>query len=74
MTGAQKKAAASLRLALTKVRDAKLRLLVYDSSVFVCPKDINVQSSGAYGAFNVLNDHGENVTPTGLYAEGGAGV
>ncbi|TPK14119.1 hypothetical protein [Mesorhizobium sp. B2-5-11] len=74
MNSAQKKAATTLKRALSKVRDAGLRMCVYDGSVFVCPSDIDVQGSGESNAFNVLNDHGEDVTPTGLRADGGAGV
>jgi len=75
MTPDQEKAARSLRGALRKVRDAGLSLYVYDGSVSVCPTDtVNPQMNGGGDCFDIIADHGEDCTPIGLNADGGAGT
>lgn len=74
MNPLQEKAARALRRALEKIRDANLRLLVYDGSVFVCPTAIDVQGNGKSDPWEVLAEHGSDVSPVGLFADGGAGI
>ena len=74
MSPDQEKVARSLKRALVKVRDADLRLLVYDGSVHVCPSDVQPQDQGGHNAFEILETYGRDCTPIGLNADGGAGV
>lgn len=73
MTSEQEKATKSLERALKKVRDADLKLLVLTGSVYVCPIEINTQENGGADCFEILERHGAECTPNGLWADGGAG-
>ena len=75
MTPEQIAAARSVRMALKKVRDANLRLLTFDGQVYVFPADVDLWPDGDEGnVFETLGAFGEEVSPIGLSADGGAGV
>lgn len=75
MNVTQHSAAASLKAALRRVKAAGLALKVYDGSVWVVPTEVEMWPDGARGnPFDVLAEHGQEVGPTGLSADGGAGA
>jgi hypothetical protein len=74
MTAAQEKAARSLKAALKKVRDAGLKLRVFEGAVYVFPLGFD---EGAYGRVSEHADHWEKggieCKPEGLDVDGGTG-
>ena len=73
MNEQQKKAAGSVRRALSKARDAGLQLSVGSGSVFVHPLDVDPHRNGSGDFFDILESEGEFVNPVGFVADGGAG-
>lgn len=75
MTSDQVAAAKSLKRALGKVVKSGMILRVFDGDVWVCPEGVNLWPQGSEGnVMAVLYEHGQNVKPDGLDADGGAGV
>ena len=71
MNSAQEKAALSLTAALKKIVSADLSLYVFEATVYVVPSDIDPHSHSS--TIEACDIFGENVTPAGLRADGGAG-
>lgn len=73
MNAEQIKAAKSVKSALSKAMKAKLSLRVYDGDVYLVPLDVELWGADK-SVMEILEEEGFDVRPSGLHADGGAGV